>query len=529
MENNSMQRLNARPVSKATGFGKVMTGLKEQQAREEASKFITMRGDTTMRLKEKFEKASGLGFGKGKLDEMFEKNPHKAENLVLFLEATERSAMENTQLVDNMKKVQSLKESRLNEDLQTSSFLGVTPQDIVKVARIAYPNSVSPEMFDFWGMSSMKDSIYKLETTYGGTTMRGATGSSVIYENYNDGRYPSSYEEEVVSVTATTAFTGTLDYYPLLPFQVQVFLNDAQVAIDNGSGVFTGTLLNSGASNVVNYSTGVFTITFTSALASTDSLIIRYAYNTEDSTLFSRLGSVLLNLVVYDYRAIPYPIAVEWTRFTEELMQSKLGMSAKESLIAGAADLFRKSLDEFCVDKAIKASNWTTATTFDTDFAAAGSDSSTAHAQGLLQAIMTAEGKTYTQLGREADKTNILVDKPALIYFTKHKMFNAINPSSKIGIYKAGELMGRDIYVAPPNVVGSESGKGKAYLFGKSNDTMNVDSVVSVGTWKAGLTTDPVELKNFNSQMGLAAYLDVRTNNRYFATKLELSNLTANS
>lgn len=510
-------------VRKPSGFGRVMTGLSEGQAREEASRKLDERTSEVMKLKEKFEKIEGLALGKGKLDEMFEKNPRKAENLVMFLEATERDASSNTLLRENEKRYEALRES-----VQTSGFLGITPQDIVKVARIAYPNSVAPDLFDFWGMSSMKDSIYKLETIIG-TTARGSTANEVIYENYGDGRYASEWEEETVTPLVQKAFSGTLDYAPVRNYKVEVYLNDEQVGIDNGAGVITGAALDPAQTNTINYTTGDYTITFLANRAFTDTIIIRYAYDSEQSSLFSRVGNVLLNLVVYDYRATPYPMAIEWTRFTEELMQSKLGMSAKEALLAGAADVFRKGMDEFCIDKAIKASNWSTAVPFDTDFAAAGSDSSKIHAQGVINAVMEAEMKTYNALGRMADKSNLVVDTKALVYLTKHDKFNAFNAPSRIGFYKAGELMGRDVYVAPPNAVTPVANKGQIYIFGKGNDTLNVDSVVSVGTWKAGLSTDPVELKNFNSQMGLCAYMDVKTNNKQFATRVELQNLTSNS
>lgn len=513
-----MARIEPRSVRKPNGFGRVMTGLDEKQAQKEYGRQLSEREDTVMRLKEKYEKAEGLALSKGKLDEMFEKNPKKASNLLMFLEATEQSAKTNPTLADNQRRQEGLKEA-----MQTSGFLGVTPQDIVKIARIAYPNSVAPEMFDFWGMSSMKDSIYKLETIIG-STARGSTAGDVVYEKYGEGRYASEWEEETITAAVQKIFTDTLTNAPVRPFKVEVYLNDKQVGADNGAGVIVGAELDSGATNTVNYTSGAISLTFLANLAVADSLIVRYAYDSEQTTLFGNVGSVLLNLVVYDYKATPYPLAIEWTRFTEELMASKLGMSAKESLIAGAADIFRKSMDEFCVDKGIKASNWTSAVSFDADFAAAGSDSSTDHAQGLLSKIMEAEMKTYNALGRMADKSNLLVDSNFLVYAMKHKQFNVANAPSRIGIYKAGELAGRDIYIAPPNVLPAVAGKGKAYVFGKGNDTMNVDSVVSVGTWKAGLTTDPVELKNFNSQMGMAFYGDIRVNNRQFASSIDLVN-----
>jgi hypothetical protein len=513
---------NKREIRKPGGFGRVMAGLTETEAQKKASEKGGERDSDVQRLKEKFEKASGLGLGKGKLDEMFQKDPRKAANLVMFLEATERDAMANRTLYENKQQYEHLKEA-----VATSGFLGVTPQDIVKIARIAYPNSVAPDIFDFWGMSSMKDSIFKLETLYG-SSARGSTANAVTYENYGEGRYPSEVEKYSVSATsAQTVFTTTLSNAPLRPFTVQVFADGLQVGADNGSGTIVGAGLT--GTNTINYTSGAITVTFTTGLVLNAVFDVYYQYDSEQSSLFTNVGSALLNLVVYDYRATPYPLSIEWTRFTEELMNSKLGMSAKESLIAGAADMFRKALDEWCITRAMKAATWTTAASFDTDFASAGSDSSFEHAQSVINAIQAAEFKTYADLGRMADKSNVVCDYMTLNYFSKHRQFNSITPASRIGIYKAGELMGRDIYVAPPNLVPYSANTGTAYIFGKGNDAMSVDSVLSVGTWKAGVTTEPVELKNFNSQMGMCSFMDIRVNNAKFATKLTLANLTANS
>jgi hypothetical protein len=530
-----------RGVRKQGGFGRRM-GLDESEAQARFAEFINVREEKVMRLKERFEKNSDLMLDKGKLDEMFNDNHKKASNLVLFLEATEKDAFTQPILLENMKRYDGLKdaqkrmrESRLQEaDVQlTSGFLGITPQDIVKVARIGYPNSVAPDIFDFWGMTSMKDSIYKLETLYGSTN-RGATASGVIYETYNDGRYPSEFERQNVTASATTTFSGTLSQAPIRPYHAYVYLDNVQVGTDDGAGHFVGSALNSSATNTINYNTGAFYLTFTSTLSSASDIEIEYAYDSEQQSLFGNVGSVLLDLVTYDYRAIPFPLYIEWTRFTEELMESKLGLSAKDQLIAGAGDVFRKSMDEFTIAKGISATNWTTAETFDTDYTTAGDDSSIEHAQSVLQAIINAEYKTYNQLGRLADKTSLLCEYKAYSYLTKHRLFNSVAPASKIGVFKVGTLEGRDVYVLPPSLAivnqpAASANTAMIYCMGKGNDQMNVDSVVSVGTWKASVTTNPVELKNFNSQMGLMFMGDVRKNNVYFATKVQLTNITSNS
>lgn len=507
--------------------------MSEADARRVYNEKLSERENHVLKLKEKYGKSKGLAFGNGKLDEMFEKDAKKATNLVLFLENSEKQAFANQTLANNAMQNETMKqlnESSISEAMQSGGAMQLMlPTDIVKISRIGYTNSIAQDVFDVFGLQSMKDSLYKLETIYG-STARGSTEDTVTYENYGDGRYPTTMEEEALAATSATVWTATLDYAPI-PFHVAIICNGEQIAVDNGAGVFVGSALSTSTPSTINYSTKAVSVTLASSPegGTSATLKVQYAYDFEDATLFDKTGSVLLNLVEYQYSAILLPLAVEWTRFSEDLMISKLGLSAKDMLIAGAGDLFKKSFDERCIAKGIKASMWHSPVEFDTDFSTAGSDSSKAHAQSVLNAIINAENLTYDQLGRLADETNIVCDSLSYGYLTKHDKFVGEKPASRVGIFKVGELDGRGVYMAPKTVINPSANTGSLYLFGKSTQAQNVDAPVSIGTYGTGITTNPVELKNFNSQMGLGIYADTKINNKYFATRVTLKNLNANS
>ena len=506
--------------------------MSEEKARQIYNEKLSERENKILKLKEKYSKSKGLAFGNGKLDEMFEKDAKKASNLLLFLENSEIQARRNPIIAQNVlqeQAINSMGNGKLTEAMQSGGAMSLMlPTDIVKISRIAYTNSIAQDVFDVWGMSSMKDSLYKLETTYG-STARGATAGDVTYETYGEGRYPSTFEQEALTTSNNTLFTGTLTYKPAIPFKTSLFVDGVQVAVDNGAGVLVGETLSDVTPSTINYTTGAVSVTFAAAQTAGAEVIVQYAYDFEDPTLFNRTGSVLLNLVEYQYSAILYPLEVEWTRFSEDLMNSKLGLSAKDMLIAGAGDEFRKAFDERCITKGIKASGWHTPVTFNTDFAVAGADSSEAHAQAVGKAIIAAEHLPFDAIGRIADKTAIVCDSGAYGYFTQHRKWEDFDAPSKVGIHKVGTLLGRDVYLAPKSIINPAANTGKAYLFGKSVESQNVDAPVSVGTYGTGITTNPVELKNFNSQMGLGVYADSRINNKHFATVLELTNLSPNS
>jgi len=241
-------------------------------------------------LIEKWERKRGLALDEGKFKDLFNKNPSKARNLAIVLENEERH-------------LKSLTETQIS-----NAFNG-TPQTVVKIIRLGYPNSIRGDVFTEFAMTTMKDTMYKIETIYD-RTVRGATSGNVMYESTAD-RYASEINVDDLTVTATTTFSGTLSVYPLRPYTVYVKVNGAIVANDNGSGVLSGDTLSSGT---INYTTGDYSIVFSSALATTDTLSVQFNENSEDSTLYSRQGQVNVQLVGYDFRAKPYPIGFMWSK-----------------------------------------------------------------------------------------------------------------------------------------------------------------------------------------------------------------------
>lgn len=481
-------------------LGRTIKGLNESR-KEELMEQENSRSKMTERLVEKWGKKQNLGLDNGKMASLYEENPRKAGNLALMLENTQRGL------------------TQLNE-YQTSGFLGITPQEIVKVVRIGYPNSIMHEVFDVWGMESVKDTFFKLETTYG-STKRGATAGDITYETYNDGRYPSEYEKETTVGTGDTNYTGTLAIAPLRPYHAKVYIDNSLVAQDNGMGQFVGEGVSQGTPSTIDYTTGDYDITFADPVAITSEFDIEYAYDSEIESLFPEQGTVLLNLVAYDFRAIFWSLNYAWSRMTQEIMDSKLKESAREVLVTAAGELMKKSFDEYSIRHGISASRWVAPEQFDTDFANAGSDSDYAHAQSVLGTIQNAELNTYEALGRLAPMSNLIVGTKALTYLKKHNKFNSENSQARIGIFRVGELDGRGVYMAPPTVVEDN----KIYIFGKGADSMSTDSVVSIGTWKVGMQADELTFKNFNTEGALGAMMDFRVNEKKMSSSVELLNL----
>ncbi len=479
------------------------TRLSEAEANSRLQKQENEYIQRNEKLLEKWEKTEGLGLGNGVLAEMVDKNYYNALALARVLENTEVS-FNNTL-----------------REYQTSSYLGITPQEIVKVFRFSYGNSIAPDLFNFWAMESVKDTFYKIETKYG-STKRGETEGEVIYENYgNGGRYTKSTEEEsLVGDGNKTNFTGTLPVFPAVPHSFKIYGPKGHAGSDI-NGVLGGTAVTGTLSGTIDYATGVYDITFTNAPATGEDYIIEYVYDVEDERLFDQVGEIKLDIVPYDFRAQWHSMQATWHRFAEEVSESKLGRSARQDLIDGVADVIRKSQDEFFVKRAIRASRWADAEKFDTDFANNGADSDYANAQALVATIENARGKAYQELGRSPARCNLLVSWTAKSYLRKIKGYSIEADRNEIGFFKDGELGGYGVYVAPSNVVEDNM----IYMFGRGKDAMATDAVISVGMYKGAINSDELEFANFKNQLGFGYMMDYQINNKYMASRIELENL----
>jgi len=464
---------------------------------EQINEQINTRNGIADRLVEKWSHKEGLELNKGQLYDLYNNNKSKARNLAIVMENEERH-------------LKSLTETQIS-----NAFIS-TPQTVVKVIRLGYPNSIRGDVFTEYAMTTTKDTIYKIETTYD-RSVRGATAGAVTYESVAD-RYASEIEEYSITTSATTTFTGTVDVYPLRPYTVTVYLDGAPIGSDNGSGTISGTGISSG---VIDYTTGVYTIVFSSALASTNTLVLAYSENSEVSTLYAQQGQFNIQLVGYDFRAHPYPLGFSWSKMAELQMDSGLNQNAEEVLIAAASDELKKSLDFQAINMANGASKWTSAVTFNTDWAGAGADSDKAHCQSVSKALRNASQKTYDALQRGGRATSYLAGSKACTYLTMHDAFKYDDAMPSVGAYKMGVLQNIPVYQVPSSIVAEND----ILCVYKNNREDANDSALTIASYVPMYRTQTLEHPNFYKESALAFFGDMKLQTKQYITRVTLSNL----
>ena len=468
----------------------------EAQLREEQKEKLSEMKEYGNRLYEKWSKKRNLGEG---FDRMMDSNPDKARSTSIILENQE-------------KHLQQLTETQISSAFQT------TPENVLRIVRLGYPNSVRGEIFHEFPMVTARDSIYYLDPVYT-DNVRGATAEDVTHESDNF-RYASEIEEDQVGTGdgSTSAFTATLSNAPLRRFSVKVLVAQQPVAVDDGSGNLVGDALDSAAANTVNYTSGAVVLNFDDDVDSGATVIVQYHFDSEEPTQYDDIQSVQIRLRDYQFRAKPWPLYVSWSKMTELLLGTTLDIDTEEALITGAGDELKKALDFHAVRMGYRYSLASQVTTFDADFATL-SNNEKAHAQGLTRTIAQASKVIYNQLQRGGVNT-LVVGTDVAAYLTLHDQWSSDGQQPEIGIYRLGTLLGKPVYQAPNNVVPANEILGVW-----RNPSESGDVALAFGTLVALYRTQTLEFKEAYTQSGLFHFGDWRALNSRYLIRIRLTNL----
>jgi len=473
--------------------------MQEAATLQEAKQQLSEKKEYGMRLYEKWSKKKNLGEG---MDKMMDKSADKALGLAIMLENQENHLQ------------------NLTETVISGSF-STTPENVIRIVRLGYPNSVRGEIFHEFPMITARDSIYYLKSTYAATA-RGSTIDDTTHES-SAWRYASEIEEQTLGLgdVSTVEFTGTLANPPLRPFSVKILVNQQPVAVDDGSGNLTGSALNSSSTNSINYTTGAITINFAVASAPGDAetVIVQYHFDSEESTQYGDVRAINLQLTDYQFRARPWPLYVSWSKMSELLLGTTLDIDAEQALIKGAADELKKSLDFHAVRMGYRYSLGNTLTTFNTDFAASGSDSEKAHAQSVTRVLAQASKVIYNALQRGGVNT-LVAGTEVAAYLTMHDQYTSDGSQPEIGIFRTGTLLGKPVYQAPNDIVPEDMMLG---VWHNPNETGDV--AMAFGSLIPLYQTQTLEYKNAYSETGLYHFGDFKALQTAYMIRLQFTNL----
>lgn len=463
--------------------------MREQQAalREQQRIVMSERTKAADRLVEKWMKNESID----SIRNLADSNIEKARALAFMLENQENH-------------LSQLTETQISNDFKT------TPENVIRIIRLAWPNQVRGEIFYDWSMETARDSMYYLHPVTG-KTLRGATAGGHILET-SEYRYPTEVEIETMELDSG-AYKVTATHAPLRPFTVKILVDGVPMGTDDGNGNIIGT----GVSGTINYDTGVTEATFTVAPAGTSVIELAYNYDSEVASNYDNLGSVELQLKDYQFRVKPRPLYVSWSKMTEILLGSTLGIDAEEALIRGVADEFKKAQDFQAVSVGWGVAKGHQEVTFNCQ--GATGEAEVDRMAAFSKAIKLAGSKIYDQLLR-GGVTKMVAGPQAAAQLYIHPRFDATNKQPEVGVFRTGSIDGVDVYQAPSTIVPTDQ-----ILCVYKNEQVPEDVSIAFGTYIPLYRTQTLEYKEMYKESGLATFGDYKVLNPAYLQRIRLTNM----
>lgn len=473
------------------------TEMREQQKKQDMQEKLSEYNRNADRLVEKWSKRPDVGKNIVETYDRDQVGKEKMRKLAVVMENQEKHLKNLT-------------------ETQISNAFSTTPENVMRVIRLGYPNSIRGELFLEWAMETARDSIYYLSPVYG-KTKRGSTEGAVTHES-DTYRYSSEIENEDLGDGdgTTTTFTVTLTNAPLRPYTVKVMVDGYPVATDNGRGYITGEDVEDDNSTV-DYTTGNVSVTFDDAPDSGEALTVEYHFDSEVEDLYPEYGNIHLQLRDHQFRVKPYPLYVSWSKMTELLLNTTLNIDAEEAMITGAADEFKKALDFHAVRVGYRTSKNTSAVTFDTN--GATGESEIDRAMAVSRAIDEAGDQMFAKVQR-GGVTKIVGGPNAVSFLKLHRRFDGSTRQPRVGGYREGTLDGVDVYKVPSSIVPNDE-----LMCIYKNEQQPEDVSVAFGSLIPLYRTQTLEFKEQFSETGLAHYGDWQTLQPAYLSRIQLQNL----
>ena len=423
---------------------------------------------------------------------------------------------------------------KLLTEAQLSTAFGTSlrPEHLLKATYLGTAQSKLADMFTVVPLSSTDD-VFMYVYANNASSLRGATANQRTFETqssfYAGETYPPTAMTGAINSSNKT-FTTTLSPLPLIPLWIKVFVGDALVGIDNGSGTIInfngGTGIDETATNTVDYnSTGAVTVNFATAPVTGTTVTIQWNSSLESKANFdSYAGQLTLELRKERFNARPFPLGFDYSMMTQVMLDSDNIGNAHELLTKAVSEALAKSKDERGIRFVSQIARTNTAFTFNTNFAAAGAVDRKLWAQNLSNAIdnVSATITNETQRG----EVNKVIGAPLAIAYLRN--LDRFTPDDSevgyAGARKVGTLDGKEVFQIPVTSGTNAGLANNELLLTFSNPMTPQDCPAIFGD----LTTLSAELTfpQLNTQGTLASVYDQRMINSKFARILSLTGLT---
>ena len=493
-------------------------------------------------------------FRGAKFVESWSRIPKIGAGLTQLPEAVARNTAINLQ-------TQAASMSKMTEAQLSTSFQGFTPENMLRLVRLAMPNTCRNKVFTEFAMESAKDSIKYIKPVYSKTVHDGDLHdkhTSNTAGAYGDAsQYKDTYNDINEDDFQRALYENTEDRFTQelinIPGSAGVFTIPAKAAEDGNPAVYAAKLIkgymkiydgdethpiaeeNKRTGNFfvntaeypkatvkVEEAAGAITITVDGIDDKTN--IKAFArFDLEDDFLGDNLGEIELVMSDYKFEPRPTTIGVTWSQLAEITLDASFGLSAQDMLVTYAGDAIRINLDlrSFKLAYGVARSNKDYVVEFDAAYGNGENIEGYFHtAQTFPSAVDTVTDIMVNDINR-GGVSRMVAGFSAGSYLKLVKgTFSEKGRQSAKGIYQIGEFGGIPTFKAPSSIIPTNE-----IMCVWKDDENEGDVAIAFGTLVPFFNTGIIQRKNFYKEAGLATYGDWAVMNRRYLALIRIKGL----
>lgn len=494
-------------------------------------------------------------FRGAKFVESWSRIPKIGAGLTQLPEAVARNTAINLQ-------TQAASMSKMTEAQLSTSFQGFTPENMLRLVRLAMPNTCRNKVFTEFAMESAKDSIKYIKPVYSKTVhdgdlhdkhtsnTTGAYGDASQYKDtYNDineddfqrALYENTEDrftqelinipgngQGVFTIPATAAKDGNPAVYAakLIKGYMKIYDGDEThpIAEENKrtGNFFVNTSEYPNATVKVEEAAGAITITV-DGIENKANIKAFARFDLEDDFLGDNLGEIELVMSDYKFEPRPTTIGVTWSQLAEITLDASFGLSAQDMLVTYAGDAIRINLDlrSFKLAYGVARSNKDYVVEFDAAYGNGENIEGYFHtAQTFPSAVDTVTDIMVNDINR-GGVSRMVAGFSAGSYLKLVKgTFSEKGRQSAKGIYQIGEFGGIPTFKAPSSIIPTNE-----IMCVWKDDENEGDVAIAFGTLVPFFNTGIIQRKNFYKEAGLATYGDWAVMNRRYLALIRIKGL----
>ena len=472
---------------------------------------------------------------------------------------------------------QASRMKRMTEAQLSNSFFGYTPENMLRLIRLSYPNSIRGDLFTEFAMETSHDSIKYVYPVYSNAQRNDFDWDNTAFQGdkgWNGTNWPmdqkfddparkydvmyespeSRYATELVNVpeenitageTVKVKFEGnalTGAYIPNASV-LYVVVNGVRNAVamqDAKGGWFGGKdiLVDADTETYIRCAsvaqTGVnaeFTLegkVGADAEYSADAVPadLKFAavgrFDSERDLTGKYLGEVELQMRDYHFRPRPITLGVTWTQLTELVLDTSFGVSAEDQLMQSASEEIKKSLDFQAikyasdVQKTYASSNFVQ---FDAEAGGVNNDDSYWHTAQIINQSIEHIADNMLDDFQRGGVSAIVGGTRACTYLQLNEGWSNKGKQVAIGAHKFGEINGIPVFKAPGIMPKDQ------LLTTWKNDQADGDVSIAIGTLLPFFSTGALQRKNFYKEAGIARYEDTQALQPKYLGRIQIKNI----